>query len=91
LANKVAKTGTKKIYLRIARPDGEILINSNSSTFMYQGKEIFYSAMKEIDYQGKDTDVCIYYLNDTQLPPGKYTAFIFIDGNLVASHEIYLK
>ncbi len=91
MANKIAKKGQKHVYLRIARPDGYILINSNSSTFQYEGKEIFYSSEKTIDYQGKDTDVCIYYLNDTELPPGKYTAFVFIDGNLIFSTDIYLK
>ncbi len=91
LANKIAKTGNKKVYLRIARPDGEILINEQSSTFQYEGKDIFYSAMKEIDYEGKDTQVCIYYQNKTELPAGKYTAYVFVDGKLVLTTEINLK
>ncbi len=91
LANKVAKKGEKTIYLRIAQPNGEILINDHSSTFTYQGKEIFYSSARKINYQGKDTNVCIYYLNNTKLPPGKYTAFVFINNHLIFSQEIYLK
>ena len=91
LANQIANKGVKKVYLRIARPDGEILINENSSTFNYQGKEIFYSAMKEVDYQGKDTQVCIYYLNSTELPAGKYVAYIFVDDKQVLTTDITLK
>ncbi len=91
LANKIAKKGTKTIYLRIARPDGEILINENSSTFPYQGKDIFYSASKQIEYDGKDTKVCIYYLNNTELPAGQYTAYIFVDGKIVMTTQINLK
>ncbi len=91
MANKIAPKGKKKIYLRIARPDGQILINSQSSTFLYDGEEIFYSAVKEVDYNGEDTDVCIYYLNDTELPPGKYTAFVFVDGYMILTQDIYLK
>ncbi len=91
LANKIAEKGTKRVYLRIARPDGEILINENSSTFMYQGEEIFYSAVKDVDYQGKDTEVCIYYLNNTELPAGTYTAYIFVDGKQILTTEINLK
>ncbi len=91
LANKIATPGKKLVYLRIAKPDGDILINSQSSTFTYEGKEIFYSAVKEIDYQGKDTPVCIYYVNDTKLPPGTYTAFVFIDGKQILSQQINLK
>ena len=91
LANQIANKGVKKVYLRISRPDGEILINENSSTFNYQGKEIFYSAMKEVDYQGKDTQVCIYYLNSTELPAGKYVAYIFVDDKQVLTTDITLK
>ncbi len=91
LANKIAPKGTKTIYLRIARPDGEILINDNSSTFVYQGKEIFYSAQKQVDYQGKDTQVCIYYSNNTELPSGKYTAYVFVGDRLILTNEIELK
>ncbi len=91
LANKVAKKGTKTIYLRIARPDGEILINENSSTFKYNGQDIFYSASKQIEYDGKDTKVCIYYLNNTELPKGQYTAYIFVDGHEIMTTQINLK
>jgi len=91
LANQIANKGVKKVYLRISRPDGEILINENSSTFNYQDKEIFYSAMKEVDYQGKDTQVCIYYLNSTELPAGKYVAYIFVDDKQVLTTDITLK
>ncbi len=91
LANKIATPGRKKVYLRIARPDGEILINTQSSTFTYQGKDIFYSSVREINYQGKDMPVCIYYNNDTKLPKGTYTAFVFIDGKMLFSQQITLK
>ena len=91
LANQIANKGVKKVYLRISHPDGEILINENSSTFNYQGKEIFYSAMKEVDYQGEDTQVCIYYLNSTELPAGKYVAYIFVDDKQVLTTDITLK
>ena len=91
LENKIASPGRKKVYLRIARPDGEILINTQSSTFTYQGKDIFYSSVREINYQGEDTPVCIYYNNDTKLPKGTYTAFVFIDGKMLFTQQITLK
>jgi len=91
LANKVAQKGTKTIYLRIAKPDGEILINEHSGTFIYEGKEIYYSAAREVEYNGQDTPVCLYYLNETELPKGKYTAFVFADGKIIFDKEITLK
>ncbi len=92
--NKITPKGRKKVYIRVAKPDGEILINSKSGTFKYQGKDIYYSAYKEIDYDGNAQNLCIYYdasENTEQLVEGKYTVFIFVDGVLIGDKSIVLK
>jgi hypothetical protein len=89
--NVIARRGTKNVYLRIAGPDGVILINKESAMFNFQGKEIVYSSHRQIEYNGLDTDVCIYWNSDTQMIPGRYEMNIFIDGTDIGQTSIELK
>lgn len=91
--NQITSKGRKKIYLRVTKPDGYVLRNSSSGFFNYQGKSIAYSAVKEIDYNGNQQDICMYYLleNEENLPAGKYTIFIFADGYKIGDKNITLK
>ncbi len=91
--NKVIEPGNKIVYLRIARPDGSIITASEYDLFEYQGNKIAYTAKREIEYNNKDTDVCIYWTNenDERLMKGTYFADIFIDGKNVGTATFKLK
>ncbi len=90
--NKVTSTGTKKVYLRVTKPDGEVLRNDNSGFFNYQGKAIAFSSEKQIEYNGNSQNVCIFYnVERKDLPRGTYTAFLFIDGRQIGDIKIKLK
>lgn len=89
--NMLTKKGTKTVYLRIAGPDNMILRNEESGFFMYQGKEIAYSSKKEIEYNGQDLEVCMYWFNNMEQPEGDYSMDIFVDGNNVGTKNISLK
>jgi len=79
--NVTASVGMKPFYLRLERPDGQLLLNSRDDLFEYEGEEINFSAMRTIEYGGEETDICIYYDVDMgELLPGKYIADIFADG-----------
>jgi myosin heavy subunit len=81
LKNLTAPVGMKPFYLRLERPDGQILLHSRDDLFEYEGSEINYSAMRNIEYGGEDIDVCIYYDVDMgELMLGEYTADVFTDG-----------
>ena len=41
--NEMTKTGEKDVFVRIVKPNGEILKNENTGFFKYQGNEIAYS------------------------------------------------
>ena len=60
LRNITAERGYKTIYIRIADANGEVLTVSGN-TFEFEGKELVYSAKKEIEYNGENTPVCMYY------------------------------
>ncbi len=83
--NVTAQPGEKTIYLRITRPDGDVLTKSSNNVFAYENKEIEYSASKSFEYTGDAKSDVIYWKVGEILPKGNYRAEFFIDGNRVGS------
>ena len=90
LRNITAERGYKTIYIRIADANGEVLY-TEENTFEFEGKQLIYSAKKEIEYNGEDTPVCMYYKVTNPLQTGSYSIAIFADGNLIGTTGIVLK
>ena len=90
LRNITAERGYKTIYIRIADANGEVLTVSGN-TFEFEGKELVYSAKKEIEYNGENTPVCMYYKIIDPLQTGSYSIAIFADGNLIGTTGFVLK
>jgi hypothetical protein len=59
--------------------------------FNFQGQSIVYSAKRQIEYENKDIDVCIFWDNNNQLTVGEYTIDIFTEGNLIGSTKFSMK
>lgn len=90
--NAIAKSGNRFVYIRIARPDKEILPNSDGGAmFEFEDQQILYSARREIDYENKDVDMCIYWANNGQLTEGVYTVDIFSEGKHIGTATFALK
>lgn len=90
LRNITAERGYKTIYIRIADANGEVLTVSGN-TFEFESKELVYSAKKEIEYNGENTPVCMYYKIIDPLQTGSYSIAIFADGNLIGTTGFVLK
>jgi len=91
--NEVIDPGEKTIYIRIARPDKEVLTRTRGDdyTFEYDGKMIQYSIIKTINYENKPIDLCGYwYKNQSaqEMQIGLYHVDIFCDG-LVVGHTTF--
>ena len=81
LKNVTAPVGMKDFYLRIERPDGQLLLHALDDKFRHEDADINYSAMSSIEYGGEETDVCIFYDADAgELLSGEYIADVFADG-----------
>ena len=81
LKNVTAPVGMKDFYLRIERPDGQLLLHALDDKFRHEDADINYSAMRSIEYGGEETDVCIFYEADAgELLSGEYIADVFADG-----------
>lgn len=91
--NLTAKRGAKNIYVRIQRPDQLLLTKSDKDLFPFEGLKIPFSATREVEYEGMDLPVSIYWDNAGQSPliPGKYTIDIFADGNNIGTTTLDIK
>ncbi|HBX53132.1 MAG: hypothetical protein A2275_02585 [Bacteroidetes bacterium RIFOXYA12_FULL_35_11] len=89
--NEIALTGTKDVYLRIARPDGLVLATSEQNLFKFGNEFIVFSAKRQVDYDGKNAELCIFWDNNQELIPGTYIVDLFTDGNLIGSSKFVLK
>ena len=63
------------------------MTKSNKDVFKFEGLKIPYSAMREVEYEGMDLPVSIYWDNAGQsaLIPGQYTIDLFADGNNIGT------
>ena len=92
LKNLTAPVGEKDVYIRIARPDGELLIKSKDDLFEYENNMISFSAFRTVEYGGEDLDVCIYYdVDEGELIEGAYIIDIFADGSNIGSKNLIMK
>ncbi len=85
MKNVAANTGMKRIYLRIIRPDGEVLTKDSQNTFTYEGRNIEYSIAKDFEYGGEQMHDVMYWTVEEMLDPGVYNADFFVEGNLIGS------
>lgn len=83
--NITTGVGNKVIYLRLLRPDGEVMTKSSNNLFTYENKEIEYSVKQNIEYTGEEISLVMYWNVEEILQAGVYNADFFIDGNLCGS------
>ena len=70
--NITAKTGERTLYIRIAKPDNDILTKNASNTFPYENRNLVYSIKKYIEYTGEEQNVTVYWDVEEYLPAGTY-------------------
>ncbi len=91
LKNITVEPGNKTVYIRIVRPDGEVMTKSERHTFAYENQHIAYSLKQDIEYAGEEIKDTQYWPVEEVLQVGTYNADFFIDGNLVGSFPFQLK
>ncbi len=89
--NSVAEAGTKDVYLRIIRPDEVVLPAGNGETFEFKGEQVIFSAKRQLEYESKDIDMCIFWDKNADLIPGAYTVVLYSEGYEVGSATFTLK
>ena len=89
--NITAKTGERTLYVRIAKPDNEVLFKNASNTFPYENRNLNYSIKKYIEYNGEEQDVTVYWDVEEYLPAGTYHVYIFADGTMIGQQAFSMK
>ncbi len=84
--NITAKTGERTLYIRIAKPDNDILTNGEG-TFSYENRQLSYSIKKYIEYNGEEQNVTVYWDVEEYLPAGTYNVYIFTDGTMIGQQS----
>ncbi|NLU40162.1 MAG: hypothetical protein GXX78_14890 [Bacteroidales bacterium] len=91
--NLTAVRGAKNIYVRIMRPDQLLLVESQSALFEFEDLKIPYSAKREVNYEGNELPVNIFWDNSGHEPliPGTYTIDVFADGYNIGTTKYLFK
>ena len=91
IKNITAQTGERTLYIRIAKPDNEVLCKSESDTFPYENRNLTYSIKKYIEYTGEEQTVTVYWDVEEYLPAGTYNVYIFADGTMIGQQSFSMK
>lgn len=89
--NITNKPGMKKLYMRLTRPDGEVMQKSINHVFRFENSEIAYSVSKDFEYAGEDTSGSLYWTVEEILQTGIYNADFFVDGELIGSFPFEIR
>jgi len=91
--NLTAIRGAKKIYVRIMRPDQLLLVSNPSDVFTFEDMQIPFSASREVNYEGAELPVNIFWDNKGHDPliPGNYTVDVFADGYNIGTTKYLFK
>ncbi|MBR3896752.1 MAG: hypothetical protein IKJ42_07050 [Bacteroidaceae bacterium] len=88
--NATAPTGERVIYVRIMKPNGDVLTKGDP-TFEFENRKLKYSIRKYIEYTGEAQSVSVYWNIEEFLSPGTYTVFLISDGSMIGSQEFDLE
>lgn len=88
--NITAETGERTLYIRITKPDNDVLTKNASNTFPYENRNLAYSIKKYIEYNGEEQNVTVYWDVEEYLYAGAYRVDIFAEGTLIGSQSLQL-
>lgn len=89
--NSIAGKGPRRVYLRIKAPDGILMTGSQQQIFTVGGEQMIYSAVREVDYQGSELEVCIYFTNNLPFVKGVYNVDVYTEEGKLGSSDLLLR
>ena len=81
----------KMLYMRITRPDGEIIQKNIDDVFRFENSEIAYSVSKEFEYASEEISGSLYWVVEEILQTGIYNADFFVSGELIGSFPFEIR
>jgi len=82
--NITAPVGEQTVYVRLMKPDDNVLIKENNyGNFRFENRDIAYSMKKDIEYDGEEQNMVMYWHVGEYLSPGSYRVDIFVGENQI--------
>jgi len=91
IENNIASKGPKNIYIRVKGPDGIVMTSSQEQVFTSEGAQMIYSAVREVDYQGNELEVCIFFESSQSYVKGVYTVDVYTEEAKLGSADLLLR
>ena len=91
IENTIAERGYRTVYIRVKGPDGVLMTDDSGKVFTCGGEQMIYSASREVDYQGDEVEICIYFASSQGFEKGKYTVDLYTDETRLGTAEMILK
>jgi len=91
--NNVAPVEGKKILIRIIDENGQVLFDvaRGSGTFIFNGKEEFYTASQEILFDNTKQKLSFLYEKGSEYASGNYTLEVYTDDYKMGSGQFAVK
>lgn len=91
--NNVAPIEGKKIMIRIVDENGQVLfdVSRGSGTFIYNGKEEFYTALQEVLFDNTKQKLTYLYEKGSDYAPGSYVLEVYCDDYMMGSGKFEVK
>lgn len=92
-ANAVAKSEGKEIILRIIEPDGGALfdLGSGGGSFLFEGKEIFYTQKQDVLYDNKTQQITFDYKKGSPYKLGDHKVEIYSEGHRIGESSFSVR
>ena len=91
--NNVAPIEGKKIMIRIVDENGQVLfdVNRGSGTFLFNGKEEFYTEAQEVLFDNTKQKLSFLYDKGSDYASGTYQLEVYTDDYLMGSGQFVVK
>ena len=91
--NEVAPIEGKKLWIRVVAPDNNVYydVNTGSGSFIHLGRELFYTAKKEILYDRSQQTIVVYYEKNKPYLIGSHNVEVYTDDYLIGSGSFIVK
>jgi len=91
MENDIAKRGPRQVFIRVKGPDGVLMTGADESVFNAAGESLIYSAFREVDYQGSDLEVCVFFGQPGIFKKGVYSVDVYTAEAKLGSADVVLK
>ena len=91
--NKVAPVDGKDVLIRIVAPDGNVLfdVTRGSGSFMYEGKEMYYTSKQEILFDNTRQKLSFQYNKGSEYAVGIHKVEVYTDGYVMGMGSFTVK